>query len=89
MVRIDSVNTLDNRTLDIVLSSGSLILLDISPLLEGHPAWAALREQPLLPRPNTDGERIFWPDGPSLSLPEIFGLLANDTHNGTTKEEHA
>lgn len=83
MVRIDSVNTLDNSTVDIVLSNGNLILLDIGPLLAGDPAWAGLNAQALLPRPSTDGECIFWQDGPSLSLQEIFALLACDETGNT------
>lgn len=75
---ITAVNTLDNQTLDIQLDNESQILLNIGPLLHSNPNWACLAAQPLLPRPETDGHRIFWAQGPSLTLDEILALLEAD-----------
>ncbi len=75
MLQIIRVDTLDNRTLDIELSNGNLILLDIGPLLYGSPDYETLRGLPLLPKPRTDGGGVHWRDGPSLTLEEILTLL--------------
>jgi len=76
MPSIVRVDTLDNQTLDIELSNGNLILLNIVPLLQGNGAYTALSRQKLLPRPQTDGKKIFWANnGPYLELEEIFALL--------------
>lgn len=75
MARIVRVDTLDNATLDIELSNGNLILFDISRLLREDSSFAQLYKWTLLPRPLTDGVRIFWENGPSLSLEEIFKMV--------------
>lgn len=75
ILTITRVDTLDNQTLDIELSNGSLILFNLRPLLDEDPAYACLRAEALLPRPRTDGKSIFWPGGPRLALGEIMTLL--------------
>lgn len=75
MLKISRVDTLDNHTLDIELDNGNLILFNIKPLLEYDPAYVKLKDQALLPKPSTDGMRIFWRDGPSLTLDEIMTLI--------------
>ncbi len=75
MARIVRVDTLDNATLDIELNNGSLILFNLTRLLREDSGYEQLGKWTLLPRPLTDGERIFWKDGPSLSLEEIFKML--------------
>ena len=42
------------------------------------PAYAALRENEHLPEPETDGESIYWPNGPRLTLDEIMVMLQDD-----------
>lgn len=75
MLQIIRVDTLDDRTLDIELSNGNLILLDISPLLNSNPAYKGIRAGGMLLRPLADGKGIHWRDGPSLTLEEILTLL--------------
>ena len=75
MVRIVRVDTLDNGTLDIELNNGNLILFDITKLLREDSSYTQLNKWDLLPRPLTDGKRIFWKNGPSISLEEIFEIL--------------
>ncbi len=75
MARIVRVDTLDNCTLDIELSNGNLILLDITRLLREDSSFARLNRWTLLPRPMTDGVRIYWEQGPNLSLEEIFKMV--------------
>lgn len=81
MLQIIRVDTLDNQTLDIEFSNGNLILLDINPLLCRDDAYTALSREKLLPRPLTDGNRIYWQDGPILGLEEIFILLGSQEGN--------
>ncbi len=81
MLQIIRVDTLDNRTLDIEFSNGNLILLDINPLLCEDDAYITLSREKFLPRPLTDGNRIYWQDGPSLGLEDIFILLGSQEGN--------
>lgn len=81
MHQIIRVDTLDNQTLDIEFSNGNLILLDINPLLYGDDAYTALSREKSLPRPRTDGNRIYCQGGPSLGLEEIFILLGSQEGN--------
>lgn len=75
MLQIIRVDIVDGQTLDIELSNGHLILFDTRCLKAEGPAYAALRELEVLPRPQTDGQSIFWRDGPRLTLEEIMTLL--------------
>lgn len=94
MPEIVSVNTLENNTLDILLSNESQILLELAPLIAGNHDFSWLGAEPFLPRPKTDGKSIYWPEGPCLSLADIFTLLGTPSRDeqGTTLEgrsEHA
>jgi Protein of unknown function (DUF2442). len=73
-LEITDVNTLDSYVLDIALSNGSQILLNIAPLVGCDPAYSVLRKLPL-PRPKTDGSSVYWPSGPRLPIADIFALL--------------
>jgi len=69
------VDIVDDWTLDIELSNGHLILFDMRYLMETNPAYDILRKLEVLARPNTDGQSIYWLDGPRLTLEEIMSLL--------------
>lgn len=75
MPRIIRVDIVDGQTLDIELSSGHLILFDTRCLMESDPAYSALRNLEVLPRPETDGQSVFWQNGPRLPLCDIMALL--------------
>lgn len=81
MEKIIRVDTLDTCTLEIELSGGSIILLNVTPLLDDDPAFAALRSPERFMRPATDGDGIVWQDGPRLSLDRVFSLLHTDRGN--------
>jgi len=75
MLQITRVDIVDDRTLDIELSNGHLILFDMRCLMETDSAYDTLRKSEVLPRPSTDGQSIFWRNGPRLALNEIMILL--------------
>jgi len=74
MLQITRADVMDDRTLDIELSNGHLILFDTRRLMETDSAYNILQNSDVLPRPSTDGQSIFWRDGPKLSLKEIMTL---------------
>lgn len=75
MLQITRVDIVDGQTLDIELSNGHLILFDTRCLMEADHAYDVLRDLEVLPRPDTDGQSVFWRDGPRLALEEIMALL--------------
>ncbi len=75
MLRIVRVGALDGETLDIELNNGSLVLLNLSSLMQQDPAFSELRGQDRFLCPVTDGQCVHWRDGPRLGLDEIFRLL--------------
>ncbi|MDD3231607.1 MAG: hypothetical protein PHE09_20725 [Oscillospiraceae bacterium] len=75
MLQITRADVVDDWTLDIELSNGHLILFDTRRLSETDPAYAGLRKLEVLPRPSTDGQSVYWRDGPRLKLEEIMTLL--------------
>ena len=75
MVKITRVDVLDGQTLDIELSNGHLILFDTRHLLKTDPTYDVLLDLEVLPRPGTDGQSIFWQNGPRLALTEIMAHL--------------
>lgn len=81
MLRIVRAEILDGEILNVELNNRNLILLNLRPLLQTAP-YAALRRETLI-RPMTDGQNVYWRDGPALSLPEIFSMLGDKG----TKEE--
>ena len=75
MLYITRVGALDGEMLDIELSNGSLVLLNLTPLIERDEVFAALRRGGRFLTPMTDGESIYWRDGSGLGLEEVFALL--------------
>ncbi|MBE6831321.1 hypothetical protein [Clostridium sp. KNHs216] len=75
MAQIIRVDILDGQTLDIELSNGHLILFDMRRLMETDRSYGSLRNLEVLPRPDTDGQSVFWRGGPRLSLETIMDLL--------------
>ncbi len=73
-LRIISVGALDGDTFGITLESGHTILLELGDRIH-EPAFAALIESGDFCRPRTDGEKIYWPGGMSLTLKEILDML--------------
>lgn len=76
MPQIIRVDILDGQTLDIELNNGHLILFDTRCLPRADRSYDSLRDLELLPRPNTDGQNIFWRDGTRIALAQILGWLS-------------
>lgn len=76
MLLITKVDILDGQTLDIQLSNGHLILFDTQCLPQSDRSYDSLRNLDGLPRPHTDGQSIFWQDGPRMALEDILGWLS-------------
>lgn len=75
MLQITRVDILDGQTLDIELNNGHLILFDTRRLPETDHRYDSLRDLELLPRPDTDGQYIFWQNGARIALAEILDRL--------------
>lgn len=76
MLQITRIDVVDDWTLDIELNNGHMILFDTRRLAETDAAYAVLLKLEVLPRPSTDGQSVYWPDGPRLELREIMTLLS-------------
>ncbi len=73
--KIIHVDAYDGDCFGVSLSSGHTILLELGSRTH-EPAFAALIERGMFDKPKTDGKRLYWPDGPSLALAEIFAMVA-------------
>lgn len=87
--RIIRVEAFDGDTFGITLESGHTILLELGNRIR-EPAFIALIESGGFCKPYTDGKGICWPDGVSITLEEILGMLlsrGNATQNQNNDEE--
>jgi len=75
--KIVRVNAIDTDCFDVTLSSGHTILLELGSRIH-EPAFAALIQSGAFDKPQTDGERLYWQDGTSITLAEIFEMLRED-----------
>lgn len=70
MPEIVRVDTVGGDMLDIQLDNGNIILLSLKLLL--HDArFAHLREDDRVFYPKTDGECVYWQNGPQLTVKEL------------------
>ena len=81
---IAKVGALDGDCFDITLSNGHSIFLELGDRIH-EPAFARLIEQHLFDRPQTDGKRLYWVDGPSFTVAEIFAMLTKDKEKQETQ----
>lgn len=79
MLQITRVDIVDGQTLDIELSNGHLILFDTQRLPAGDHTYDSLQNLENLTRPSTDGQSIFWRDGPRIELEDILKWLSIQT----------
>lgn len=80
--KIVSVGALDGDSFSITIESGHTILLELSGRVH-ELAYAALIQSGMFCKPLTDGERIYWPGGPSITVAEILAMLlshSDETH---------
>jgi hypothetical protein len=74
IVRVEALDE-QSQSISVELENGSIILLELSPKLS-NPLFAQIRE---LSRPKTDGARVYWSNGASLTLNEIMEMLTSET----------
>lgn len=77
-VHIVRAQAIGNDALDIALSNGNIILLQTDIVL-AQPGFEALAEDDRVLYPKTDGDSIWWRDGPRLGIAELFTLMGNNT----------
>lgn len=76
MLQITRVDIVDGQTLEIELNNRHLILFDTQQLPEKDHSYDSLRDLEVLSRPNTDGQSIFWRNGPQIDLGKIMEWLS-------------
>ena len=64
--------------LDITFSNEQTVLLPLTEKVH-DPAFTGLLEDDRICRPKTDGERVYWTDGPSLSCAEILQMVRGNS----------
>jgi hypothetical protein len=69
------VEAFDGDCFGVTLSSGHTILLEFGNRIR-EPSFAALIERGVFDKPQTDGERVFWQDGPAFTVTEILAMVA-------------
>lgn len=74
MLKIVRVGALDDNRLDIELNNGNLILLNLKTLLD-EPEYAMLLEDDRILYPKTDGNIIYWQNGPSITIAFLMKLI--------------
>lgn len=84
---IVSVGALDGDTFGITLESGNTILLELGDRIH-EPAFSALLESGNFYKPRTDGEKIYWPGGMSITLKEILEVLLSQDNAQQNKGNH-
>ena len=74
--KIRTVETLDEKSecISVELANGSIVILELAQK-QSDPLFAEIKE---LSHPRTDGERVYWTNGASLTLDEIMELLESD-----------
>lgn len=88
-LKIVRVGALDGDSFGITLESGHTILLELGSRIE-EPAFAVLVKNGDFCKPRTDGKRIYWAGGASITLEEILEMLlspGNATQNQNNREE--
>ncbi len=71
-----NVGALEGDCFSVSLDNGHTILLELADETERFP-FNELIKRELFDKPQTDGTRLFWQDGTSLSIEQIFELLGS------------
>lgn len=87
ILKIIHVGALDGDTFGITLESGHTILLELGNRTH-EPAFAALIASGDFCKPRTDGERIYWAGGMSLTLKEILEMLLAQGNTQQNQDNH-
>lgn len=69
------INDGNPNAINVKLDNGVLLMLELTPKLH-DPKFAEIQTLHL---PHTDGSRIYWTNGASMSLDELMALLTDET----------
>lgn len=84
MRKIMRVEVMDDpNELAIQLDNGNSLLLNIAPK-QNEPLFAEIRELAL---PKTDGSRVYWSNGASMTLDEIIKMVKSNNKTNENRSE--
>lgn len=69
------INDGNPNAINVELDNGVLLMLELTPKLH-DPKFAEIQTLHL---PRTDGSRVYWTNGASLSLDELMNILTDET----------
>ena len=81
--KITRVEALDNDCFGVTLESGHTIMLELGGRVN-EPVFASLIESKVFDKPQTDGGRLYWQGGVSITLDEIFDMLSGQKDSYTS-----
>lgn len=62
-------------SLEVHLSNGQILMISLNLVKADDPCFAKIISGVSRDAPKTDGERVFWQDGTSLSIEEIMEMV--------------
>ena len=87
-LRFVRVEAADRSSIDIQLSNGNIVILETKFILE-LPGFAGLAEDDRILYPKTEGETIFWHDGPRpLTVGEVLALVGKSGCGGEKSDQN-
>jgi len=76
---------LDDNTLDVQFNNDNIVLLNMNLIIE-KPEFRALLEDDRILYPKTDGDTVYWREGPRLTVDEILELVQDkNSESGSGK----
>ncbi|HWR19498.1 MAG TPA: hypothetical protein VN608_07735 [Clostridia bacterium] len=77
MLKILRVGIVGDDMLDVQLNNGNILMLEITSLMD-KPTFAHLGEDDRILYPKTDGNFVYWRDGPRISVDDIMKLMQSE-----------
>lgn len=77
MLKILRVGIVGDDMLDVQLNNGNILMLELAPLLS-LPGFSPLKEDDRILYPKTDGDCVYWREGPKLLLNELIDMLESE-----------
>jgi hypothetical protein len=77
LLKILRVGIVGDDMLDVQLNNGNILMLELAPFFH-CPSFAPLREDDRILYPKTDGDHVYWRDGPRLSVDQLMRMLQRE-----------
>ncbi len=77
MPKIIRIGIVGDDMMDVHLDNGHILMVSLSALL-ALPEFSCLREDDRVLYPKTDGDCVFWRNGPSLSLHQMMNMVEEE-----------